>query len=49
MPLDYVTAQEGESAFDIAARANVGVDDIMKANDFKTPFSIQKGDKVKLR
>ena len=49
MPLDYVTAQEGENAFDIAARANVGVDDIMKANYFKTPFSIQKGDKVKLR
>ncbi len=49
MPLDYVTAKEDENAFDIAARENVSVDDIMRKNDFETPFSITKGDRVNLR
>ncbi len=48
-PLDYLTAQNGENAFDIAARAGRSVDEIMKANDFESPFSIKKGDRVNLK
>lgn len=48
-PLDYIVAYDGDTAFDIAARANMSVDEIMQLNDIESPFSIKKGDRVKLR
>ena len=48
-PLDYIVAYDGDTAFDIAARANMSVDEIMQINDIESPFSIKKGDRVKLR
>lgn len=48
-PLDYIVAYDGDNAFDIAARANMSVDEIMQLNDIESPFSIKKGDWVKLR
>ena len=48
-PLDYIVAYDGDNAFDIAARANMSVDEIMQLNDIESPFSIKKGDRVKLR
>ena len=32
-PLDYIVAYDGDNAFDIAARANMSVDEIMQLND----------------
>lgn len=48
-PLDYIVAYDGDNAFDIAARANMSVDEIMQLNDIESPFSIKKGERVKLR
>ena len=48
-PIDYIVAYDGDNAFDIAARANMSVDEIMQLNDIESPFSIKKGDRVKLR
>lgn len=48
-PLDYIVAYDGDTAFDIAARANMSVDEIMQLNDIESPFSIKKGERVKLR
>ncbi|MGN0522376.1 MAG: hypothetical protein ACI4IQ_07045 [Eubacterium sp.] len=45
----YTYAQSGENAFDIAYREGVSVSDIMRLNDFKTPFDISDGDKVMLK
>lgn len=42
----FTICKSGENAFDIANRCNVSVDDIMKYNDFKTPFDIREGEKV---
>ena len=44
-----VVAYDRDTAFDIAARANMSVDEIMQINDIESPFSIKKGDRVKLR
>ena len=48
-PLDYIVAYDGDNAFDITARANMSVDEIMQLNDIESPFSIKKGERVKLR
>lgn len=45
----FTQAQEGENAFVIAARCNVSVNDIMRLNDFMTPFDIKAGERVMLR
>lgn len=45
----YTSALLGENAFMIANRCGVSVNDIMRNNDFKTPFDIQEGDRVVLR
>lgn len=42
-------AKEGENAFDIADRCCVSVNEIMERNSFKTPFDINKGDRVMMR
>ncbi len=47
--LSYVTANEGENAFDIAFDNSVSVDDIMALNNLKTPFDINEGDRVALK
>ena len=39
----------GENAFDIANRCNVSIDDIMKLNNFETPFDLKSGEVVRLR
>lgn len=39
-------AQNGENAFEIAARCGVSVEKIMKLNSFKTPFEVPAGAKV---
>lgn len=41
-------AGKDENAFEIANRCNISVSDIMRLNDFETPFSIKQGDKVVL-
>lgn len=46
---EYITACEGDNAFEIANRFSVSVNDIMRLNDFKTPFDISEGDGVVLR
>lgn len=46
---ESTTAKESENAFDIAERCGVSVNDIMRCNDFKSPFDICAGDKVVLR
>lgn len=46
---DYITACDSDNAFEIANRFGVSVSDIMRLNDFKTPFDIKKGDRVVLR
>ncbi len=45
----FTTCKRGENAFIIANRCNVSVDNIMKYNDFKTPFDIKEGEKVVIR
>lgn len=45
----YTVAADGENAFDIAGRCGVSVSVIMAKNSFKTPFSINSGDRVVLR
>lgn len=47
--LNYDFAEKGETAFDTAARTGVKIDDIMRLNDFETPFDICEGDKVIIR
>lgn len=47
--LSYVTAEDGQNAFDIAYENKIKVDQIMRLNEFKTPFDIESGDKVVLR
>ncbi len=37
-----------ENAFDIANRCGISVSDIMRLNDFPTPFSINEGERVVL-
>ncbi|MDE6155870.1 MAG: LysM domain-containing protein [Eubacterium sp.] len=46
---DFIIADGMENAYEIANRFDVSVNDIMILNDFKSPFSIVKGDKVVLR
>lgn len=41
-------AGKNENAFDIANRCGISVSDIMKSNDFPTPFSINEGERVVL-
>lgn len=48
IPPESITACEGDNAFEIANRFGVSVNDIMRLNDFKTPFDINKGDRVVL-
>lgn len=45
----YTIAKDGENAFDIAHRCLVTVDDIMKLNEFRSPFDIKEGERVKIR
>lgn len=45
---NYTVAVKNENAFEIANRCSVSVSDIMKLNDFQTPFSINEGDRVML-
>lgn len=47
--MTFVTAKEGQNAFDIAFENGVSVDDIMSLNEFKTPFDIKENDRVILR
>lgn len=47
--LPYIIAEENENAFEIANRYNVSVNEIMRLNDFKSPFDISAGDRVVLR
>lgn len=44
----HTVAGRNENAFDIAGRCNLSVSDIMRFNDFQTPFSINEGDRVML-
>lgn len=47
--MSFVTAKQGQNAFDIAFENGVSVDDIMKLNEFKSPFDIEENDRVVLR
>lgn len=49
LKLDYTLALKEENAFDIAARVDMTVDDIMSLNDFKTPFDIKENERVNLK
>lgn len=42
-------ANDGENAFQIANRCGVSVNDIMKLNDFRSPFDIAGESKVVIR
>jgi hypothetical protein len=44
----FTYATEGENAFDIAYREGISVSELMRLNDFKTPFDIKSGDRVVL-
>lgn len=46
--LGFTCAEENDNAFKIANRFGVSVSDIMKNNDFKTPFDINEGERVVL-
>lgn len=46
---EYITAGEGDNAFEIANRFGISINDIMTFNDFKTPFDINEGDRVVLK
>lgn len=46
---EYITACEGDNAFELANHFDVSVNDIMHLNDFKSPFDIKAGDRVVLR
>lgn len=46
---NYTYAEKGENAFEIANRCNVSVNDIMRLNDFESPFELTQGDRVVLR
>ncbi len=45
----YTYAEKDENAFELANRCNVSVNDIMRLNDFKSPFELTEGDRVVLR
>lgn len=45
----YIFADKNENAFEIAGRYNVDVNEIMRLNDFKSPFDISEGDRVVLK
>lgn len=47
--IGYTFALDGETAFDIADRMNMSVDEIMTLNEFKNPFDISEGDRVILQ
>lgn len=46
---NYTYAVEGENGFDIAYREDVSVNDVMRLNDFETPFDIAAGERVRIR
>lgn len=45
----FTICRSGENAFVIANRCNISVSDIMRLNDFRTPFDINEGDRVVIR
>lgn len=45
----FTLALENENMFDIAHRCGVAVETLMRLNDFKTPFSVNAGDRVVLQ
>ncbi len=47
--LDCTYAQENENMFDIAYRCGARVETLMELNEYKTPFSVQAGDRVMLK
>lgn len=47
--MSFVTAKQGQNAFDIAFENNVSVDDVITLNELKSPFDIEENDRVMLR
>lgn len=45
----FTYAEENETMFDIAFRCDKSIERLMELNDFSTPFSVKKGDKVVLQ
>ncbi len=45
----YTYAEKNENAFEIANRCDVSVNEIMRLNDFKSPFDIPQGSRVAIR
>ncbi len=45
----FTVAGENENMFQIADRCRVSVEQLMALNDYKTPFSVQTGDRVVLK
>lgn len=45
----FTVAEENENMFHIADRCRVSVESLMELNDYKTPFSVQAGDRVVLK
>lgn len=45
----FTFAEDNENMFDIAFRCDKSIESLMKLNDFSSPFSVKKGDKVVLQ
>lgn len=45
----FTVADDNESAFDIADRCGVCIDDIMRLNDIESPFDIVSGGRIRIR